>query len=104
MQRKGTATQGSMSSGHTFIGTSVPTRVRALTPINTPESLQVMARSEETVPKDPGAPRRQEVPGGLFPEGGLDGDAVKRDAPEGACDGENPHSGAGEESVSFLIP
>ena len=29
---------------------------------------------------------------------------IKRDAPEGGCDRENPHSGAGEELVSFLIP
>ena len=56
------------------------------------------------MPKDPEAPRRQEVPGACSQEGGLDGDSIKRDTPEGGCDGENPNSGAGEESVSILTP
>ena len=41
---------------------------------------------------------------GLLPRRAEDSNTRRRQGPEGGCDGGNPHSRAGEESVSLLSP
>ena len=68
-------------------------------------SFRQKAQNEEESPAQGSwSPEEPERTQGLLPRKAGDSNTRKRQVPEGGCDGGNPHSGAGEESVSFLIP
>ena len=94
-----------MSSGHTFTGVSVLHQSESSDPNQYPLKLAGDDKiGRRLCPRTPRPRGGRKYPGACSQEGGLDGDSIKRDTPEGGCDGENPHSGAGEESVSILTP
>ena len=94
-----------MSRGHAFTGASVLQQSESS---DHNQYCLKLAGDDKTgrrlCPRTPGPQGGRTHTGACFQEGGLDCDAIKRDAPKGAVTGENHTPGQGTSQFPSLFP